>query len=161
MSVCEDSEADDSLKPWIFMKKAQIFMFDVIIAVTAFIVMALAITSISRQGESQARQETYSFCLSVLEALKANGTMASVGNETTPESALNLSLSQLPKRFGYQLNLTTYSLSGSQLNTYSGTSGNVSDAERYKSIIAVQSTFVTANATPLLGEARLRCWVRT
>jgi hypothetical protein len=142
------------------MAKAQIFIFDVIIAITAFVVMALVITSISRQGEAPARQETYLFCASALDSLKANSTISGVANGTYPESSLNTSLSKLPKRFGYYLNVTSYSLSGSKIRSYLGVSGNISDAELYESIIAVQSTFVTNNASPLLGTAQFRCWVR-
>ncbi len=141
------------------MARAQIFMFDVIIAATAFFLMALLIVSISRQGAAEARQQTYVLCLSSLESLKANGTLSSVANESALESLLNTSLSQLPSRFGYELTITAYSLDGSQIASYYGLSGNLSDAMLRGDLISAESSFVTTNATPRLGRARLRCWV--
>ena len=142
------------------MARAQIFIFDVIIAVSAFIVMALVITELSRQAEFPERQEAYSMCVFALEALKGNSTIPLVANGTTPESALNSSLFLLPKRYGYRLDVTAYPLNGSPAKSYSGQSGNLTEALLYKDVISAQSSFVTANATPLLGKVQMRCWVR-
>ena len=142
-----------------FTSRAQIFTFDVIIAATAFLLLAFVFASLSRPSVSPARQEAYVMCLSGLEALKGNNTLSDVANGTRPESLLNSSLSQLPVRFGYELNLTTYSMSGTQAGAYYGLSGNLTDAELRGELMAVWSSFVTDNATPLIGKARLRCWV--
>ncbi|MFH0818088.1 MAG: hypothetical protein V1909_05660 [Candidatus Micrarchaeota archaeon] len=141
------------------MARAQIFTFDVIIAVSAFLLILLLITSISRPGVSQGRQETFLLCLSGIESLKANSTLSLVGNGTKPESLLNASLSSFPARFGYELNVTTYLFSGAKAKDYYGISGNLTDAENRGDIVSVESSFVTDNTTPLMGSARLRCWV--
>ncbi len=141
------------------MSRAQIFIFDVIIATTAFLLLTFAIVSLSRQGAPPARQEAYIVCLSGLEALKENNTLSDVANGTMPESLLNTSLGNLPTRFGYELNLTTYSVSGAKVKAYYGLSGNLTDAELRGDLVSVWSSFVTDNATPLMGKARLRCWV--
>lgn len=93
------------------MTRAQIFMFDVIIATTAFILMALFIASLTRSSAAP-RQDTYIFCMSALEALKGNSTLQLIANNTLPESILNSSLSKLPSRFGYEINMSVYSLLG-------------------------------------------------
>lgn len=142
------------------MARAQIFIFDVMIAATAFFLLALVFAGLSRPEPPQARQAVYAACLSSLEALMGNGTIPLVANGTEPESLLNTSVSQLPSRFGYQLNVTTYGLSGSEAASYIGISGNLTEAELYKDIIASESNFATDNATPLLGVARMRCWVQ-
>ncbi|MFH1447953.1 MAG: hypothetical protein ABIG39_03760 [Candidatus Micrarchaeota archaeon] len=142
------------------MARAQIFMFDIAIAVTVFIIMMLVIASLSTPKSSFPRHQTYSLCLSTLDSLKANGTLSGVANESYPESLLNTSLSQLPTRFGYHLNLTAYSLGGSQLSEYIGINGNITEAEQYSNVIAIQSTVVTDNTSPILGTARMRCWVK-
>lgn len=142
------------------MGKAQVFIFDVIIAVTAFFFMVLILTAISKSGELSLRQESYSFCLSAMEALYGNGTINSVASGHLPESHLTYSLSSLPRRFGYHINITTYALDGSLLHTYVGVSGNTTEAELYRDISSVQSKFSTYNASPIFGDARLRCWVR-
>ncbi len=143
------------------MRKAQIFMFDIAIAVTAFVVIMILVISFLKPQPSISRQSAYETCLSINEALKANNTLRDVANGTSPESLLNTSLSQLPSRFGYHLNITTYTLSGAEVSTYMGESGNLSAAEQDTNVVAIQSTVVTDNSTPLFGKVRLKCWVKS
>jgi hypothetical protein len=141
------------------MGRGQIFIFDVIIATTAFFLLALVITSISRESVPPGREATYAVCLSGLEALKANSTLALVANQSAPESLLNHSLKRLPGRFGYELDVSTYQLNGSLFANYGGQSGNPTDAVQDGNIISVQSSFISNGPSPLLGKAALRCWV--
>jgi hypothetical protein len=141
------------------MSRGQIFIFDVIIATTAFFLLALVITSISREPVPPGREATYAVCLSGLEALKANGTLSSVAVNSASESLLNYSLKQLPGRFGYKLDLSTYNLNGSLLASYSGQSGNLTDAVSGGNIVSVQSSFISNGSSPVFGKAALRCWV--